>query len=39
MWPLLEGCHLPVAHLVQDPAGVLIAEVVKAGALTQSQFS
>src|SRR5829696_3496255 len=39
MRPLLEGCHLPVAHLMQDPARVLVAEVVKPGALAQSQFS
>ena len=28
--PLLEGRHLAVAHLVQDPARVLVAEVVEA---------
>ena len=33
MRPLLEGRHLPVAHLVQDAAGVLVAEVVEAAAL------
>jgi hypothetical protein len=37
--PLLERGHLPVAHLVQDPARILVAEVVESGALTQSQLS
>ena len=31
--PLLEGGHLAVAHLVQDPARILVAEVVQARAL------
>ena len=31
--PLLEGGHLPVAHLVEDPARVLVAEVVDAAPL------
>ena len=31
--PLLERGHLAVAHLVQDPARILVAEVVDAGAL------
>ena len=39
MRPLLKGCHLPVPHLMQDPAGIFIAEVVESGALTQAQFS
>ncbi len=33
MRPFLEGGHLAVAHLVQDPAGILVAEVVNPGAL------
>ena len=31
--PLLEGRHLAVAHLVEDPAGILVAEVVEPYAL------
>ena len=31
--PLLERRHLAVAHLVQDPAGILVTEVVDARAL------
>jgi hypothetical protein len=31
--PFLEGRHLAVAHLVQDPPGVFVAEVVHPGAL------
>jgi hypothetical protein len=31
--PLLERRHLPVAHLVQDPARILVAEIVQADAL------
>ena len=31
--PLLERRHLAVAHLVEDPAGILVAEVVHAAAL------
>ena len=30
---LLEGRHLAVPHLVQDPAGILVAEVVQADPL------
>ncbi len=33
MRPLLERCHLAVAHLVEDPARVLVAEVVDARPL------
>ena len=33
MRPFLERRHLPVAHLVEDPAGILVAEVVDAAAL------
>ena len=33
MRPLLEGGHLPVAQLVQDPPGILVAEVVQSGSL------
>ena len=33
MRPLLEGGHLAVAHLVQDPPGILIAEIVESGSL------
>ena len=28
MGPLLERGHLPVAHLVQDPPRILVAEIV-----------
>ena len=33
MRPLLEGGHLAEAQLVQDPAGLLVAEVVAARPL------
>ena len=35
--PLLEGRHLAVAHLVEDPARVLVAEVVDARALALAE--
>ena len=35
--PLLEGRHLAVAHLVEDPARVLVAEVVDPRALALAE--
>ena len=37
MGAFLERRHLAVAHLVEDPAGVLVAEVVAAAALPVAQ--
>ncbi len=37
--PLLEGGQLPVAHLVQDPAGILVAEIVDARALARAELA
>ena len=39
MRPLLERGHLAVAHLVEDPAGVLVAEVVDAAALPVAEVA
>jgi hypothetical protein len=39
MGSLLEGGHLAVAQLVEDPAGVLVAEVVQAGALAKPELA
>ena len=37
MRPLLERGHLAEAHLVQDAAGVLVAEVVETRALPYAE--
>ncbi len=37
MRPLFEGRHLPVAHLVEDPAGILVAKVVDPASLPGSE--
>ena len=37
--PLLERRQLPVAHLVEDPAGILVAEVVDPAALPGAEHA
>ena len=37
--PLLERGHLAVAHLVEDPAGILVAEVVAPAALPVAEHA
>jgi hypothetical protein len=39
MGSLLEGGQLAIAHLVEDPAGILVAEVVDAGALSKPELA
>ena len=39
MGSLLEGGQLAVAHLVEDAAGILVAEVVDAGALPERELA
>src|SRR6188768_3057581 len=39
MRTLTERCHLPVSHLVQDPARVLVAEVVDSSALAETELA